>query len=432
MGYHLSDSQSVDFSYIWNKDTTKGVFNALRRDGRKSSSSSKPYYGDTYLSNKQQWSVDYKIALGEIDATLGVYDSSLLTESLSSSYASITEMKDTVFKAEASMAVSDNYIVTGLEYRKEHYDRDYTDPKRTDFKDSINYISAFVQDEMDFENFVITSGVRLDKHQNFGANIAPKLYGIYKLSDSSRLKVGYGEAFSAPNIQQTSDKYILDRTSSTRHYAIWRGNPDVKPQTSKTYEAGYEMVGDDSSLSATLFMGTIDDLISIETYVRGDYKNKKVGKATYKNIAHADTKGVEIDFSQNAILDSIDFNSNYTFLDIAMRNGKEPGGRPLNMKPKHTANASMAYNYDDMTKATLSAQYIGEIQLEDTTSRSGEKMPGRKYSPYTTYGLTVTQHLTSDSMMTIGVNNLTNKRLDDLNRAEIRSRYIYFSYNMKF
>lgn len=139
---------------------------------------------------------------------------------------------------------------------------------------------------------VLTGGLRYDRYEvevqepagrtEDDNNVTPQAGIAYMLVDGLRLRANYGEAFVMPAADQLAADFIVSGT----HYL---GNPDLKPEESRTYEWGVDV--SKGSLNGSL------------TYFDTDFKNKiedvsKPGNVqTWENIGTASMAGVEGDVS---------------------------------------------------------------------------------------------------------------------------------------
>jgi iron complex outermembrane receptor protein len=104
---------------------------------------------------------------------------------------------------------------------------------------------------------ILNLGLRYDRYDDFGGQLSPRVAVIYTPTASSTLKLVYGEAFRAPNAYE---RYYQDT------YGSFTLNPDLEPETIRSYEAVYEQsLGDHYRFTLSAFHNSADDLISDET-----------------------------------------------------------------------------------------------------------------------------------------------------------------------
>ncbi len=104
-------------------------------------------------------------------------------------------------------------------------------------KDATRKIWAgYVQDEWGImENLNLTAGVRYDYYDDFGSTTNPRVGLVWNFLKDADLKLLYGQAFRAPNFVEL---YAVNNP-------VLHSNPDLKPETIRTYEAalGYRFAG---------------------------------------------------------------------------------------------------------------------------------------------------------------------------------------------
>ncbi|WP_161575426.1 TonB-dependent receptor plug domain-containing protein [Beggiatoa leptomitoformis] len=97
------------------------------------------------------------------------------------------------------------------------------------------------------ESLDITLGSRYDRYSDFGNTVNPRLAVVYSLSDTTKLKGMYGEAFRAPSIRQLSTPLL--------------GNRDLKPEKIKTLELAWLQQHNGFQTALTYFHSRSQDKI---------------------------------------------------------------------------------------------------------------------------------------------------------------------------
>lgn len=70
-------------------------------------------------------------------------------------------------------------------------------------------MALFVENNIELTpDWYLTPGLRLDHHDQFGANWSPSLNTSYKLTPDVTLKAGIACAFKAPNLYQSNPNYL--------------------------------------------------------------------------------------------------------------------------------------------------------------------------------------------------------------------------------
>lgn len=201
-----------------------------------------------------------------------------------------------------------NTLSVGGEYRDE------LGRSRGSFRASIVTKSLFVQDELRlFERLFVTASARYEDNEVFGDEVTPRIGAAFVIKETgTRLRGGWGEGFRAPTI---NDLFFPDLTGGL---CPPFGNPSLKPELSRSWEAGVdqELWARRVRLGATYFHNTFEDLITLV-----DVTPTPAGLAAgfsfcsqQGNVGRARTQGLEFT-SEVEPLDWLLLFANYTYTD---------------------------------------------------------------------------------------------------------------------
>jgi outer membrane receptor for ferrienterochelin and colicins len=162
--------------------------------------------------------------------------------------------------------------------------------------------SFFAQDEIDIDPVVVTVGGRWDHPSDFPSKFTLRTGAIWKCTDRVSLRGGFGTSYSAPSL---NDLY-WPRTA----WAI--GNPDVGPETGKSFEIGVDHAFDKRTLwRLTVFSQRTKDMIGwAPTGPAGAFGNLWQPD----NIGRVRIDGVETSFTF-PMSNSVDGSVGYTYVD---------------------------------------------------------------------------------------------------------------------
>jgi vitamin B12 transporter len=159
-------------------------------------------------------------------------------------------------------------IVAGLEYLAQEVvsSTPYDVTKRT-------VRSAFAGYTGEFGAHALEANLRRDDNSQFGSPTTGSVaYGL-QVAKGARLRAVYGEGFHAPSFNDL--------------YFPGFGNPDLKPERSKSTEVGLQLEGDAQRFAATAFDNRIEELIVFFF----DPATQFFGPA---NVAKARIRGVDL------------------------------------------------------------------------------------------------------------------------------------------
>lgn len=172
---------------------------------------------------------------------------------------------------------------------------------------ALEAAGGFVQDEITLlEKWTLTGALRHDRYRLSPAGqqasddqrLSPKVSLKYQPWHVLGVFVGYGEAFRAPTLTE-----MFGTLNTTRALFNFRPNPSLKPETSRSREAGLTLAfddvlaaGDSLRAKATVFREDVQDLIDQQTV--GTYRRTAPFSGTglvfqRRNVANADRWGGE-------------------------------------------------------------------------------------------------------------------------------------------
>ncbi len=207
--------------------------------------------------------------------------------------------------------------------------------------DRINIIAAARYDRFEVNTEKPeTGGWAEDNSQSVSYDhICPKVGIGYKfLEEKMRVRGNVGEGFKSPSADQLSADYVHHNGT---HYL---GNADLKPETSLSYELGYDLMLPAFTLNLTYFHADYEDKIASIMY-----DDNGTNTQTYINVGDAEMAGFDIglEWHIGRMLDweaDLSLSSNATF--------------NTTKKDKDTG-LDMTYVSDYEVKSDISAGYRG-------------------------------------------------------------------------
>jgi ferric enterobactin receptor len=274
--------------------------------------------------------------------------------------------------------------------------------------------SLFTEDNIEpWDGTIVTPGLRMDQHSDFGVNWSPSLNVSQRLNSDFTLKAGIARAFKAPNLYQLNPNYLLLSAGTgcpvgTTGSCYIQGNSDLKAETSVNKELGLEFKHD----------GWVAGL----TYFRNDYRNKVVagtdvlGYSTggnmilkWENASKAVTQGWEANLSV-PLSQSVTWTTNGTYM---IENRNLETGNTLSMIPKYTVNSMLDWQVSDKLSTQLSVTSFGRQKppTSGTTKGDAAGVVTDEVGAYSLVNLNVGYQLTKNWRLGGGVNNLLDKKL---------------------
>lgn len=271
-----------------------------------------------------------------------------------------------------------NELKTGVEYRRYAVDRDLmqfynTNPYKERYTSNPINASWYVQDKLEYDDFVVNVGLRWDYRNNdISYNITPEsTVAVYKRADSkSRLapRVGvsfpisektvmhfnYGVYYQVPVYQYMY--FNLDGDLSSGLPIL--GNPDLNPERNAAFELGLDhLIGNDLRVDVTAYYKDITDLVTTRELTTVGTGNPVT---IFDNGDYGSVKGYDIAIEKLRLDGNFSASVAYSYM-IANGNGStamepyytyitDPDERPpvteypLDFDQRHTVTAVAEYN----------------------------------------------------------------------------------------
>ncbi|MCK5542531.1 MAG: TonB-dependent receptor [Desulfobacterales bacterium] len=306
-----------------------------------------------------------------------------------------TENKSMFFEIQGDLPIGESHHLTmGTSYRTGESDtnaydipyyRSYSGKSASTYRmgGKSRTWSLYAQDEwlLD-EKFILYFGARYDfwkvydglsgntgsetmYDENNESSLSPKLSAVWKPLSDTVVRGSLGQAFRAPTL------YELYRTWSSWG-TTYQSNPDLKPETVRTVEAGIDQSFYNKRIKFGLtgFWNEIDDLI---------YYKMEGSTKTRTNVGKARTLGLELDASW-VMTDHFTLWGNYTLTNARIKeNITDPDseGNHVTGIPRDAFNLGLDFKADEY-KASLTGRYFSKIYNDSDNSDVAEGV----YSTY--------------------------------------------------
>ena len=183
-------------------------------------------------------------------------------------------------------------------------------------KASDNTEALYVQDEWSgVKNLNVTAGLRLNRNEQFGFRLTPKLSAMYRLGEAWRLRGTWSQGFKTPTPKELYYRYVRQMSGTY----LYLGNKDLTPQLSNYYSAGIEYTHHGWSITLTGYYNRVKDMIALVTIPNYQapedlyIQYQPIKTRQYKNLEDAKTYGVDV--SARYTMREFTFGLNYSYLD---------------------------------------------------------------------------------------------------------------------
>ncbi|MFV7791230.1 TonB-dependent receptor domain-containing protein [Aliarcobacter lanthieri] len=332
-----------------------------------------------------------------------------------------------------------NSLTVGANYKKENLEDGATNAGNiggvTD--DSIIKMdryqwALFAEDTWSItDDLALTLSGRYDKNEDFGSEFSPKAYAVYSLTDNLNLKGGVTTGYKAPSVRQSTPNFVA-LSGGNGPKSGYIGDPNLKPETSINYEAGFTYDNNDLGLNGSLMVFKTDFKDKISSTKVCDSNCTTANGGVYPggiyewyNVDKAELKGFEFT-TDYYILDNLKYRQSYTYTDSERKSGPSKG-EPLNNISKHMFNAGIDWDITNKVMLWTQTNYRSE------TSGSPERFSA-KYPSYTFVDLGGVYNYDKNLKFTAGIYNLTNKEVftNDVQERVLDGRRYSVAMNLKF
>jgi len=322
-------------------------------------------------------------------------------------------------------------LVTGGQYFEARLS-DQNPGRRTGITETFSATqwALFAEDEWRLhDDFALTTGLRMDHHEHYGAHYSPRIYGVWNATTELTVKGGISTGFRAPDIRQIAPGYASTTGGGGCTYGpdgtcgVIIGDPNLKAESSTSYELGAIWDDGDVILSGTYFYTDFKDKIANALILNPDGTPARWDEdPNYRlwynyNVDNAVMQGVELAATWHATPD-LQLRASYTYTKSEQKSGTY-AGFPLARTPEHTGNirADWTTGVEGLT-TWASANYHGsEIAAGARIGTNGKEVtingqPGRKYDPYATLDIGL-QYVVNDNVsLNAAVYNVFDKRVE--------------------
>ncbi len=216
------------------------------------------------------------------------------------------------------------------------------------------------QEQMSWPRAFVTVGARVEHNDSFGTVTVPRATAVYVARSSTgaagdtQLKASIGTGIKEPT--------MLESFSVS---PFFRGNPALRPERSRSIEAGVvqRLAHDRAKVELTFFHNRFRDVISLVTTDPATFE------AMYENVGVTRARGVELSASASPVR-ALVVGGGYTFLDSKILESERPDdivfglGRPAFRRPRHAGYADVSYSQGRVT-ADLHGVFVGAFADSD-------------------------------------------------------------------
>ncbi len=246
-----------------------------------------------------------------------------------------------------------------------------------------------------------TAGARYDDNQQFGGFASYRASAGYALATGTRVRLTAGNAFKEP---QFTERF---------NTSFSRGNPNLRPEQSRSWEAGLEQRVRGARVGATYFQQRFRDLVQYTYKSPAQLARPGADSSNYYNIAAARGDGVELEVALPSVR-GLSLGGGYTYLHSEVTDSGFGGTtvqerQPLVRRPKHSATLTAAYRLRDAASVSATAARVGardDVDFSGFPSRRVALAPYTKLDVAAEVGLLPARGGGPSAALTLRVDNL--------------------------
>ena len=254
----------------------------------------------------------------------------------------------------------------------------------------------------------LTLGARVDDNQQFGTHATGRAGVVWRLDERTRAHAAAGTAFKEPTLLENF---------GTSSFA--KGNPDLKPEQSASWEVGLEHTPPGTRVTAavTYFHERFRELVQ--------YSGAPLGpdSTNFYNVPGARVQGIEVGL-QGTLGRAMTLEVSYTYLE-----SRDSAGQRLQRRPTNAGSVRLGYALAERGNVSLAAVFTGDRADYDYAAFPAVPVtlpPHTRVDWAGSYALGRGRGPWPDFTLTARVENLLNARYQDVKNFPARGRTLLF------
>jgi vitamin B12 transporter len=250
-----------------------------------------------------------------------------------------------------------------------------------------------------YDEYVITNTLDTNPNRNQGrkgtrklTSFSPAFGATYMAADWLKLRANFSRTFKVPSTRQL----VNDSITATQHSI---GNPDLRPETARSWEFGFDAALYGASLSATYFMSDFKDMISARSMGYDNIDGIRRTVRQYHNLPGITRfRGIEVflDWDLGRTFDW-GFELRPYFTAVKLFKLHEPDGEALTLISDLNMNYGLVFGMPESgLQASVDVTYYGHQRY---SSSSASLAWFNRFGRYTVVDLHVSKTLYSSEDM---------------------------------
>jgi outer membrane receptor for ferrienterochelin and colicins len=263
---------------------------------------------------------------------------------------------------------------------------------------------GYMEDEWSFLNYTLSFGGRYSDNSVFGGFFAPRVSLRYKANEKLTFRGSYGRGYRAPSFIEL----FFDFNHSGLSYIV-EGDPTLQPETSHGFNFGVDYARDNLIwFRANFYYNNVTNLI--EDFIKHNATTAEpVTIFSYKNIAEAVTKGVDVDIDM----------APFTYCALAIgynyTSAVDGNGIELPFRTPHSVTLKTSYeNHEQGTTVSIRGRWydmkIVNDRRQNNNTLTGQVTESIVSSPaYHVFDIKASQIIYDIVTLSAGINNILDR-----------------------
>lgn len=257
----------------------------------------------------------------------------------------------------------------------------------------LHALEPFAQATWSTDAWSLVPGMRLSWSEQWGLHMTPRIAVMVRPAERLALRGSLGQGFRAPSFKELYMEFM--NTGGGTGYRV-RGNPDLRPETSRNASGSIEWSGERIYSRAQLFYNRFDDFIETREVPDGG----DITLFEYGNIDDGETYGAELELG--VTWGGLRAEAGYAWLRAVDRTT----GAVLLGRPAHSARTSLAYALPFGLRTNITGVHTGST----ATARDGDGALVMR-GALTRFDVRVSQSMPRGFELSAGVDNVLDATL---------------------
>lgn len=219
---------------------------------------------------------------------------------------------------------------------------------------TITSVEPFVQvDYAPVPTLNLVPGVRVAHSSEWGTHVTPRIAARARVGERLTLRASVGDGYRVPDFKEL---YMFFQNTSA-NYAV-TGNPDLRPETSRSVMLGAELATSTGYVRAQLFHNAFRDFIETRPITQPG----ESPVYQYANIDNGSTRGLELEAGANLPGRAARLRLEAGYSILVTRD--DATGHELLGRPAHAAHATLSTALPFAFRGAVTALYTGRTAMQ--------------------------------------------------------------------